>query len=73
MKRVLFQTARDAIGRANVNAKELRIFPVAAPTPPMQTTCAEQAQTIEATVCVLGAADAKGEARTVVFSAAAFR
>jgi type I restriction enzyme S subunit len=31
MKRVLFETARGAIGQANINAKELKAFRVAAP------------------------------------------
>jgi hypothetical protein len=44
MKRVLFQTARGAIGQANINAKELRAFPVAAPPLPLQTAFAQQAQ-----------------------------
>jgi len=31
MKRVLFDTARGAIGQANINSKELKAFPVAVP------------------------------------------
>ena len=34
MKRVLFETARGAIGQANINSKELKAFPVA--VPPLQ-------------------------------------
>jgi type I restriction enzyme, S subunit len=34
MKRVLFDTARGAIGQANINSKELRAFAVA--VPPME-------------------------------------
>lgn len=34
MKRVLFNTARGAVGQANINSKELKAFPI--PLPPME-------------------------------------
>lgn len=72
MKRTLFQTARGAIGQANINAKELRAFPVAAPPLPLQTAFAEQARRLEATARALGHAAAKAEAMAAGLSAEVF-
>lgn len=72
MKRVLFQTARGAIGQANINAKELRAFPVAAPSLPLQTAFAEQARRLEATARALDTAAAKAEAMAAGLSAEVF-
>lgn len=72
MKRVLFQTARGAIGQANINAKELRAFPVTVPPLPLQTAFAEQAQHLEATARALDAAAAKAEAMAAALSAQVF-
>ena len=47
MKRALFDTARGAIGQANINAKELRAFCVAAPPLDRQEAFAEQAHSLE--------------------------
>ncbi len=72
MKRVLFQAARGAIGQANINAKELRAFPVAAPPLPLQTTFAEHAQGLEATARALDIAAAKAEAMVAAISGKVF-
>ncbi len=72
MKRVLFQTARGAIGQANINAKELRVFPVATPPLPLQKTFAEQAQRLEALARALDTACAKAEAMAAGLSAEVF-
>lgn len=72
MKRVLFQTARGAIGQANINAKELRAIPVAVPPRKLQTAFAERARRIEATAHALDAAAAKAEAMAAALSAKVF-
>ena len=72
MKRVLFQTARGAIGQANINAKELRAFPVATPSLPLQTAFAEQASRIDSLARHLDAAAAKAEAMAAGLSAEVF-
>jgi type I restriction enzyme, S subunit len=60
MKRVLFDTARGAIGQANINAKELRSFRIAVPPLPLQTAFAQQTQRIEAIARAPDAAATKG-------------
>lgn len=72
MKRVLFQTARGAIGQANINAKELRAFPVAVPPLPLQTAFAEQTQRLETTARALDTAAAKSGAMAAALSAEVF-
>jgi type I restriction enzyme S subunit len=72
MKRVLFQTARGAIGQANINAKELRAFPVATPSLPLQTAFAEQASRLDSLARHLDAAAAKAEAMAAGLSAEVF-
>jgi type I restriction enzyme S subunit len=72
MKRALFNAARGAIGQANVNAKELRAFRVAAPPLDRQTAFAEQAQNLEALARHLDAAAAKAEAMAAGLSAEVF-
>jgi type I restriction enzyme S subunit len=72
MKRVLFQTARGAIGQANINAKELRAFPVATPSLPLQSVFAEQASRIDSLARHLDAAAAKAEAMAAGLSAEMF-
>lgn len=42
MKSRIFETARGAIGQANINAKELRAFPIPVPTIDLQERFAEQ-------------------------------
>jgi type I restriction enzyme S subunit len=72
MKRVLFQTARGAIGQANINAKELRAFPVATPSLPLQTAFAEQASRLDSLARHLDATAAKAEAMAAGLSAEVF-
>ncbi len=72
MKRVLFQTARGAIGQANINAKELRAFPVATPSLPLQTAFAEQVHRLDSLARHLDAAAAKAEAMAAGLSAEVF-
>ncbi|MBX3514960.1 MAG: restriction endonuclease subunit S [Xanthobacteraceae bacterium] len=72
MKRVLFQTARGAIGQANINAKELRAFPIAVPPLPLQTTFTEQVERLEAIACALDTAAARAEVMAASLSAQVF-
>lgn len=46
MKRVLFDTARGAIGQANINSKELKAFPVAVPPLKLQQDFAARLEEI---------------------------
>jgi type I restriction enzyme S subunit len=46
MKRVLFDTARGAIGQANINSKELRAFRVAVPPLDMQQTFESRVESV---------------------------
>ncbi len=46
MKRVLFDTARGAIGQANINSKELKAFPVAVPPLELQNEFAARLEDI---------------------------
>ena len=72
MKRVLFDTARGAIGQANINSKELRAFRVAAPPIDLQVAFAEQVQRLEFLARHLDAAAAKTEAMAAGLSAELF-
>ena len=72
MKRMLFDTARGAIGQANINAKELRAFRVAAPPVPLQTAFAEQVHRLESLARHLDAAAAKAAAMAASLSAEVF-
>ena len=72
MKRALFDTARGAIGQANINAKELRAFRVAMPPLDMQIAFAEQVHRLESLARHLDAAAAKAEAMAAGLSAEVF-
>jgi type I restriction enzyme S subunit len=72
MKRALFDTARGAIGQANINAKELRAFRVGSPPLDLQTTFAEQVHRLEAVARHLDAAAAKADAMAAGLSAEVF-
>lgn len=48
MKRVLFDTARGAIGQANINSKELKAFPIAVPPIKLQQSYAARLEDIRA-------------------------
>ena len=72
MKRALFDTARGAIGQANINAKELRAFRVAVPPFALQEAFAEHVQRLEALARHLDAIAAKAEAMGAGLSAEVF-
>ncbi|CAL8979139.1 Type-1 restriction enzyme EcoKI specificity protein [Rhodoplanes serenus] len=72
MKQVLFNTARGAIGQANINTKELKAFRVYVPPLPLQRTFAEQVIRIESIARALDAAAAKAEAMAAALSAEVF-
>jgi len=48
MKRVLFDTARGAIGQANINSKEIKAFPIAVPPLHLQQKYAARLEDIRA-------------------------
>jgi len=48
MKRVLFETARGAIGQANINAKELRAFRIPVPPIAVQAKFEERSRQLQA-------------------------
>lgn len=72
MKQVLFETARGAIGQANINAKELRAFQVPLAPLPIQSAFADQASRLEAIACQLDAAAAKARDMASALSAEVF-
>jgi len=72
MKRALFDTARGAIGQANINAKELRAFRVAVPPFDLQEAFAEHVQRLEALARHLDAIAAKAETMAAGLSAEVF-
>lgn len=72
MKQVLFETARGAIGQANINAKELRAFRVPLAPLLLQKAFAEQTSRLQAVARQLDAAAAKSEAMTTALSAEVF-
>jgi type I restriction enzyme S subunit len=51
MKRILFATARGAIGEANINSKELRAFSIALPPLQLQEVFSERCRDV-AGLCV---------------------
>ncbi|MEJ2376472.1 MAG: restriction endonuclease subunit S [Pseudolabrys sp.] len=72
MKRVLFATARGAIGQSNINAQELKALRIPKPPLDLQIAFAEQVQRIEALARGLDAAAAKAEAMVAALSAELF-
>lgn len=72
MKQVLFETARGAIGQANINAKELRAFRVPLPPLQLQSAFACQVSRLEAVARQLDAASVKAEAMADALSAEVF-
>lgn len=59
MKRRLFETARGAIGQSNINAKEVRAFPIPIPTLHLQEKFTEYLEDVQALVSV--GEEARGE------------
>jgi len=62
MKRVLFDTARGAIGQANINSKELKAFPVAVPPLKLQQNYAARIEDIRSIQSQQSAASATAQA-----------
>lgn len=62
MKRVLFDTARGAIGQANINSKELKAFPVAVPPLTLQQNYATRLEDIRSIQSQQAAAKVKAQA-----------
>jgi type I restriction enzyme S subunit len=61
MKRRLFETARGAIGQANINAKELRSFTLPRPPLRLQDAFAERVADVQATIDQMDRAAAAAE------------
>lgn len=62
MKHVLFNTARGAIGQANINSKELKAFPVAMPSLRLQQDFAARVEDIRSIQSQQTTATAKAQA-----------
>jgi len=62
MKRVLFETARGAIGQANINSKELKAFPVAVPPLKLQQDFAARLEDIRSIQSQQSSATTKAQA-----------
>lgn len=62
MKRVIFDTARGAIGQANINSKELKAFPVAVPPLTLQQSYATRLADIRSIQSQQAAATATAQA-----------
>jgi type I restriction enzyme S subunit len=62
MKRILFDTARGAIGQANINSKEIKAFPVAVPPLHLQQKYAARLEDIRAIQSQQAAATATAQA-----------
>jgi type I restriction enzyme S subunit len=62
MKRVLFDTARGAIGQANINSKELKAFSIFVPPLDLQIEFAERIEQIRSIQSQQSAATAKAQA-----------
>jgi type I restriction enzyme S subunit len=62
MKRVIFDTARGAIGQSNINSKELKAFPLAVPPIPLQEQFALRCADVSGMVAQQSTATAKAQA-----------
>ena len=62
MKRVIFDTARGAIGQSNINSKELRAFSLPVPPVPLQQQFALRCSDVSALLIQQSAATAKAQA-----------
>lgn len=72
MKRVMFETARGAIGQSNINSKELKAFPLALTPLGLQQTFAERCANIRGLSEQQAAATAKAQATFDALLARAF-
>lgn len=62
MKRVIFNTARGAIGQSNINSKELKAFPLAVPPLPLQEQFALRCADVSGLVAQQSSATVKARA-----------
>jgi type I restriction enzyme S subunit len=72
MKRVLFDTARGAIGQSNINSKELKAFPLPVPPPALQDQFASRCADVSGLTFQHSAATAKAQATFDALLAQAF-
>ena len=72
MKRVIFDTARGAIGQSNINSKELKSFPLPVPPLPLQKQFALRCADVSGLVAQHSAATAKAQATFSALLAQAF-
>lgn len=72
MKRVLFDTARGAIGQANINSKELKAFPIGVPSLSQQNDFEQRCRDVGSIQSQQTAATAKAEATFAALLAQAF-
>ena len=72
MKKVLFGTARGAIGQANINSKELKAFKVPVPPLDMQHRFQRHCEDVIAMSAMQVVSTAKAEATFAAFLGRAF-
>lgn len=72
MKRVIFDTARGAIGQSNINSKELKAFPLPIPPLPLQQQFALRCADVSGLVAQQSAATIKAQATFDALLAQAF-
>jgi type I restriction enzyme, S subunit len=72
MKRVIFDTARGAIGQSNINSKELKAFSLPVPPIPLQQQFALRCADVSALLIQQSAATAKAQATFDALLARAF-
>lgn len=72
MKKVLFETARGAIGQANINSKELKAFRVALPPVPLQRAFEHQVESVQSICTQQANALAKADATFAALLSKAF-
>jgi type I restriction enzyme S subunit len=72
MKRVIFDTARGAIGQSNINSKELKSFPLLVPPLPLQEQFALRCADVSGLVSQQSVATAKAKATFNALLAQAF-
>lgn len=73
MKRILFDTARGAIGQANINSKELKAFKIALPPLDLQVSFAAKMEQIMSIQAQQSTATAKAQATFDALLADAFK
>ena len=73
MKRILFDTARGAIGQANINSKELKAFKIALPPLDLQVSFAAKMDQVMSIQSQQSTATAKAQATFDALLADAFK